>query len=123
MSSRPVGPLLEGRNSIANGYAALAQAQKGVIVFGISNANNVVRRKSKLIQGNAQAGALVDARRQNHDRVFIENDLQLETHRMDHFKDRFLMRMPGGHDTSTNGERLNATTRKLLHELRFGRIC
>ena len=48
---------------VGDGDGALAQAQKGVVVFRVADADDLVRRQFHFLQGRGQPGRLVDAAR------------------------------------------------------------
>ena len=84
-----------------------------MVVLGVTDADNVVRRESQLIQGSAQAGGLVDSRRQHHHRALVEDYLMFQPQITDGLENQRLIRMPGGDDHAAN--------RKWGHALRLER--
>jgi hypothetical protein len=47
-----------------------------VVVFRIADADHIMRRQRHALQRGGEAGRLIDVRRQNHYRTFVEDDLQ-----------------------------------------------
>ena len=58
-----------------------------------------------VVQRDGQAGGLVDAGRQHHDRVLVEDDLQVELHLVDGAHHHVLERLPGREDGPADRER------------------
>ena len=69
-----------------------------MIVLGIAYRDGFVRRHAELAQGHLQPCCLVDARGQDHDRVPIEDDLQLQPKLADRLDDDRLLRGMSRHD-------------------------
>ena len=114
----PIGPLLDQRQRIGDRDAAFTDPDERMVVLGVTHAHAVVRRQPQLEQRGFQAGGLVRARRQDHDRALVENDLQLEPEITDRLEHRALIRLPGRHDAMPHGQRRDPAGAQRFHELR-----
>ena len=57
-----VGTLLDGIQRVGDRNAALAHREKGVVILGITDAHNVVRREGELLERGLEPARLVDRR-------------------------------------------------------------
>ena len=115
-----VGGVLQHRQGVGDRNPALAEAQEGVIVLGVANADHVVGRQTELAERLGEAGRLAQARRQHHHGVFVERHMQLEPEITDDLEDRGLMRLPGRHDHPADRDR-GHTALPQRADKRFGR--
>ena len=74
-----IGALFQRLDGVGHGDPALAGAEQGVIVFGIADADGVVMGDAHFGKRGEQAGALIDAGRQDHGRAFVVDDLQFQS--------------------------------------------
>src|SRR5207249_1657347 len=93
------------------------QPQKGVIVFSVSDSDDVVRRQFQLIQCNLQAGRFVHSGRQHHHGALVEDDLQLESQLPDRFQHSGFVRLPSGHDHAATWEPHETRVLEAIREL------
>src|SRR5690606_32988573 len=90
--------VLDGRQRVRDGRGELAEPQERVVILGVADADDVVRRDREALERSLEAGRLVDAGRQDHDRALVEYDLQLEPVVADRLEHRRRMRLPGRDD-------------------------
>ncbi len=121
--SDPIGPLLHERQRVGDRHAALAEPEKGVVVLGVAHADAVVRREPQLEQRGVQAGRLVRARRQDHDRALVEDDLQLEAEIADRVEDDAFIGLPRRDEGVPDGQRGDLAGAKRLHEVGARRLA
>ena len=69
---------LNCRHGIGYSHRIFADFEERMIVFGVSDTDNLIGRQPQVVHGSFEAAALVHARRQHHHRVAIEYDLQFE---------------------------------------------
>src|SRR5438309_3921419 len=74
-----VSPLSQGWNGVGYGDAALAGAEQGVVIFGVADGDGVVMGDAHFGKRGEQAGALIDAGGQNHDRALVIDDLKFQS--------------------------------------------
>lgn len=117
-----IGVFLEHRDGIRDGDGAFAEIEEGVVVLSIADPGDVVQRQAQLRERHFQARGLVDAGGQNHDRPFVEDDLQLQAKIPDDFQHRGLVRLPRGHDDVPDRQRLDVALPKGLDERLGGRL-
>ena len=99
--------------------ATSALALSMVAGFGIAHADDGGGGEMQLLQGGAETGRLVHAAGQDHDRAFVENHFQFQTHRLDRLEHCDFMRFHRGHDHPA--ERHRDTARLQLGYKFFGR--
>src|SRR5579871_4551366 len=87
-----------------------------MIVFRIADGDDVVRRELKFLECFSQAGRLVDARGQHHDRVLVEDHLQLQPKVANRLQYHGLMGSKGPDDRLTHAHSSNTPLAKSLHE-------
>jgi hypothetical protein len=75
-----------------------------VVVFGVPDANYIVRRESDVTQSSFKACALVHSGGKDHDRALVENHLKVEPQISNNFQHSILVRLPRSDDASTGGE-------------------
>ena len=98
-----IGPLLERRQGVGHRGGAPAEAEERVVVLGVADADDVVRGEVQLLERGGQAGRLVHARGQHHDRPFVEDDLPLQAQLVDGIEDGALVRLDRGDDRAPHG--------------------
>ena len=84
-----------------------------MIVLRVPHTDDLVGGYSHLAQRGLETAALVHAGRQHHDRVVVEDDLELEAQVANRLQDHDLVGPPGRHDRSALEERLNPASREL----------
>ena len=115
-----VGSVLQHRQCVGYRNPALAEAQEGVIVLGVADADHVVGRQTELAERLGETGRLAQARGEHHHGAFVECHMQLEPEIADGLEDRGLVGLPGRHDHPANGDRGN-TALPQRADKRFGR--
>ena len=91
----PIDLFFQGVQRVGNCYRAFTERQECVIVFGIPDADHVMRGKSEFLKRHTQSRRFVDAGRKDHDRAFIENNLQFQAKIADDFDRSLFVRLPG----------------------------
>ena len=79
-----------------------------MVVLGVADADDVVRRDLELLERGHEPRRLVDAGRQDHDGAFVEDHLQLEAELADRFEHGRLVRLARRDDDLADGERRDA---------------
>jgi len=74
------------------------------------------------LQSRRQTGRLVDPRRQDHDGVFVEDDLEFKTEIANHIQHCCFMRVPRGYDALPYRERIHTTAAQFLDKHRGWRV-
>jgi hypothetical protein len=69
---------LDAVERVGDRDGALARRQEGMVVLGVADADDVVRRQMEVRERALEAGGLVHARRQHHDGALVEDHLELE---------------------------------------------
>src|SRR5882724_834531 len=118
----PIGPLPHEGKGIGDRDATFAEPYQRMIVLGVTHAHRVMRRQAQLEESGFEASGLVHTRGEDHDRPFVEDDLQLEPEVTNRLEDLALVRLPGRHDAVTDGKRGDPAATKRLHELRGGSL-
>ncbi len=113
-----VGAFLELGQGVGHGRRAPAQGEKGMIVLGVADADDAVRRQTQFVQRRFQSGGLVDAGGQHHDRVLVEDDVHLQSQVADRLQNGRLVRTPGRHDAAADGQRRDLAGMKGADKLR-----
>ncbi len=108
-ASNEISALLQLRKSVGHRDGALADSEKGVIVFRIAHPDGIVSRQREVIERREQTAGLVDAWWQHHHRALVEDDLLLETQLPDLIEHDGFMRLPRRHDDVADGEWAHAT--------------
>ena len=103
-----IGRVADRGQRAADGRGALAELQERVVVLGVADADDVVRRDLELLERGHEPRRLVDAGRQDHDGAFVEDDLQLEAELADRFEHGRLVRLARRDDDLAGGERGDA---------------
>ena len=104
-----VGRFFDGRMRIRHGHGALAAMEKGVVVFRVADPYDFVFGERHSFERGAQAGALIDPRRQHHHRALIEDDVHLEAEIADAFEDLGFLGAPSGYDSVACFDGLDST--------------
>src|SRR5436309_1216238 len=73
----------QGRQRVGNGGREAAEAEEGVVVLGVADADDPIVDDPQLLQGRGQASGLRHARGQDHDRRLVEDDVPLQTELLD----------------------------------------
>jgi hypothetical protein len=81
-----------------------------VVVFGVANPDNIERRQPQPGECGRETASLTDPRRENHDRSFVEDDLQLQTEIADNLENDLFIRLPGRDDAVADRQRADVTT-------------
>ena len=79
-----------------------------MVVLGVADADDVVRRDLELLESGHEARRFVHAGRQDHDGAFVEDDLQLEAELANRVEDGCLVRLARRDDDLAGGERGDA---------------
>ncbi len=79
-----------------------------MIVLGIADRDDVTWVERKLLQRRPHSARLVDARRQNHHRALVEDDLQFEAERTDRLEHVVVVGRDRGDDDAPDRERRDA---------------
>ena len=103
-----IGRVAQRGQRVADGRRSLAELQERVVVLGVADADDVVRRDLELLESGHEAGRFVHAGRQHHDGAFVEDDLQLEAELANRVEDGFFVRLARRHDDLAGGERGDA---------------
>jgi hypothetical protein len=112
------GNVLDRGDGIRHGHRTLGQVKKRMVVLRVAYADHLVRRHPEPPQCILHAARLVDARRQHHDCLTVEDDLQLETELADRLHHRGLVRHVRRHDDLPDLEGFNAARLQRPDELR-----
>ena len=87
-----------------------------MIVLGITDGDDIVRRKLELFERCHSSGRLVHAGRQDHHGALVEDDLQLQSEVPNDLQHRRFIRFPGRHDRPPDRKRLDVSLPELLDE-------
>ncbi len=116
-----IGPLFQGRNGIGHGNATLASVEQGMIVFSVADADGVVMGEAHFGKGREEAGSLVDAGGQNHDRAFVVNDLKFQPEFANYGENPGVLLLPSVHNDRADGEG-HTMPAKSVYEYSLGRL-
>jgi hypothetical protein len=111
-----VRALLDRGQGVGDDDGRLARSQESVIVFGVADADAVVRRERQLGERDREPGCLVDAGWQHHHRALVEDDVELEAEIADDVEHDRLVRSPGRYDALADRERCHAARSQRRHE-------
>ncbi len=89
---------LEHVERVADRRSEFASIQQGMIVLRISDAHGIVRRERQRIEGRTQSGRFADAGRENHYRVAVEDDVQVQAEFADRVVRLLVIRARGRDD-------------------------
>ena len=99
---------LTAGNALATAAEHSHNAQEGVVVLRIADADRVVHREIQLLQRGLEPGRLVDAGGQHHDRALVEDHLQLEAEIANGFEHGVFVRLPRRDDAAADRQRRDA---------------
>ena len=80
------------RDRVAHRHREAGEAEEGVVVLGVADADRIVRGHAEAAERLLEPALLRDGRRQHHDGLAIEDDLQLEPEVVDRAQDRRVVR-------------------------------
>ena len=117
-----IGLGLDRGERVLDGDGAAARAEEGLVVLGVADADDIVRRQAEALERALEAPGLVDVAGQHHHRALVEDDVQLERKVVDGLEHDRLVRFPGGDDGAADRRGRHAEVLQTLHERRRRRL-
>lgn len=114
--------LFEFGQGVGDGGGEAAEGQEGLVVFGVADADGLLGSEAEVSDGGGQSGGLVDAARQDHDGVLVEDDLEGELKFVDEGGGGGLVGDPGGDDDAALDDAVDAAGAEQAGEVGGGGI-
>src|SRR5438094_7057183 len=102
--------------SIRDRNGAFAEPEKGIVVFGIPESDDVMDGKTKFVECGLKSCTLVRSRGQNHHRAFIEGHVQVQAQVLDRLQNCTLVWLPSGYAGFPDSHRRDPSPLELVNQ-------